>query len=58
MTYSIISVRDCPQYLDRAVDYFASKWSVAHAVYQDSISHSVTSYSSGGEPSRRMRVNL
>ena len=41
MTYHMISVRDCPEYLDRAVDYFSSKWSVAYEVYRDCISHSI-----------------
>ena len=42
MSYSIISVRDCPEYLDRAVQYLSSKWNIAYEVYRDCISHSVT----------------
>ena len=41
MSYNIISVRDCPEYLDRAVQYLSSKWNVANEVYRDCISHSV-----------------
>ena len=42
---SIISVREYPEYLDRAVDYFSSKWSVAKVIYQDCISNSLTTES-------------
>ncbi len=38
----IINIREHPEYLDRAVDYFASKWWVPRIVYQDAISHSIT----------------
>jgi len=37
----IIAVRDNPDYLDRAVDYFSSKWGVPRCIYQDSISASM-----------------
>ena len=43
---SIIAVREHPEYLDRAVDYFASKWSVSRNIYQDCIAHSLTTESS------------
>jgi len=39
---SIISVREHPKYLDRAVDYISSKWNVGYSVYRDCISHSLT----------------
>jgi predicted N-acetyltransferase YhbS len=42
MTYNIIDLREHPEYLDRAVDYFSSKWGVAYEVYHDCISHSIT----------------
>ena len=42
MNYSVISVRENPEYLDRAVDYLSSKWNVAYDVYNDCISHSIT----------------
>jgi RimJ/RimL family protein N-acetyltransferase/N-acetylglutamate synthase-like GNAT family acetyltransferase len=43
--YNIISVRNNNRYLKRAVDYFASKWSVYRAVYDDSIRHSISTSS-------------
>ena len=42
---TIISVRDYPEYLDRAVDYFSSKFSVSREIYYDSISNSLTTES-------------
>ena len=42
---SIIAIREHPDYLDRAVDYFASKWSVSSNIYQDCISNSLTTES-------------
>lgn len=38
----IISVREHPEYFDRAVDYFASKWGIDRKVYEASISDSLT----------------
>lgn len=38
----IISVRECPQYKERAIKYFSSKWSVPEKVYEDSITHCIT----------------
>lgn len=37
----ILSIRDNPEYLDRAADYFSAKWSAPRVVYQDSISNSM-----------------
>ncbi len=39
---SIVSVREHPEYLDRAVDYFSSKWGIDRQIYHDSISDSIT----------------
>lgn len=41
----ILSVRDNPKYLDRAIDYFSAKWPVPRVVYQDCISCSTTTKS-------------
>ena len=38
----IISIRESPKYKDVAVEYFSSKWSVDRIIYEDSISHSIT----------------
>jgi len=38
----IISVRENPEYKDKAIDYISSKWSVSRIIYDDSISHSLT----------------
>ncbi len=38
----ILSVRAHPETLERAVDYLAARWGVARAVYQDCVSHSLT----------------
>jgi len=42
MSYKIISVRDNPEYLEQAADYFSSKWSVGRETYHDSMKHSIT----------------
>jgi len=41
----IISVRENPEYADKAIAYFSSKWSVPEVVYRDSINHSLTTSS-------------
>lgn len=41
----IISIRDNPEYIDRAVEYFSAKWAIPRAVYQDCISNSITTES-------------
>ena len=39
----IISVRENPEYKDRIIDYISSKWSsVSRIIYDDSITHSIT----------------
>lgn len=45
MNIQIISVREYPEYLEQAVDYFSSKWGVAKNIYQDCISNSLTTES-------------
>lgn len=42
MRVQIIGIRDNPEYLERGIDYFASKWGIDKKIYADSISHSVT----------------
>ena len=42
---NIIAVREHPEYLEQAVDYFSSKWSVDRNIYQDSIANSLTTES-------------
>ncbi|MDR2914784.1 MAG: GNAT family N-acetyltransferase [Tannerella sp.] len=39
----IISVREHPEYKDKAIDYISSKWSAPRAVYDDCITHGITS---------------
>lgn len=39
--YKIVSVRENPEYLDPAVDYFSSKWGIGRETYLDCISHSI-----------------
>ena len=43
---NIISVREYPEYLNRAVDYFSSKWGINRNIYQDCIANSLTTESS------------
>ncbi len=37
----VLSVRENPAYLDRAVGYFSEKWGIDRRVYEDSISFSL-----------------
>jgi len=39
---NIINVRENPEYLDQAVDYFSSKWGINPQIYRESISDSIT----------------
>ncbi|MDD4495514.1 MAG: GNAT family N-acetyltransferase [Eubacteriales bacterium] len=41
----IISVREYPNYYNKAVDYFSSKWGIDRKIYEDSISDSLTTES-------------
>jgi len=43
--YAIISIREQPQYLEGAVDYFSEKWKISKLIYHDCISHSLTTES-------------
>lgn len=38
----IISIREHPEYLDRAVDYFSSKWGIDRKIYEESLSDGIT----------------
>lgn len=38
----IVSVRETPEIMSVAIDYFSSKWNVPRIVYEDSITHSIT----------------
>ena len=38
----IIAVRDNPDYLVKAIDYFSSKWGIPRCIYQDSIGTGIT----------------
>ena len=42
---NIIAIREHPEYLDRAADYFSSKWGVNKNIYQDCIANSITTES-------------
>ncbi|HBR31021.1 MAG: hypothetical protein PHD46_06855 [Eubacteriales bacterium] len=35
MSYQTLSIREHPEYLDRAVDYFSSKWGIDHIGYYE-----------------------
>ena len=41
----VVSVRENPEYFERAVDYFSEKWSIDRCIYEDSISHSINTVS-------------
>lgn len=36
LNYNIISIRNCPQYSERAIDWFASKWGIDREEYEKS----------------------
>ncbi|ADY55294.1 hypothetical protein Sgly_0952 [Syntrophobotulus glycolicus DSM 8271] len=42
MTGKIISVREHPAYLNRAVDYFSSKWGIDRKLYEAAVSDGIT----------------
>ena len=42
MQYEILNIRDNPEYLETAVDYFSSKWDIDRKIYYDSISDSIS----------------
>ena len=35
--YSIIAIRNCPDYGERAIDWFSSKWSIDRKIYEMSV---------------------
>ena len=37
----IINIRECPQWLERAADYFSSRWNIDRQLYQNSINDSL-----------------
>ena len=39
---NIINVRECPEWLARAADYFSSRWNIDRALYLDSIGDSIS----------------
>ena len=41
MDSRIVSVRDNPEYFERAVEYFSRHWPVSRAVYEDAIRRSI-----------------
>lgn len=42
MGIQIIGIRNNPEYLERGIDYFASKWGIDRRIYADCIAHSIT----------------
>ena len=38
----IINVRECPEWLDRAADYFSSRWNIDRQLYVDSMTDSLS----------------
>lgn len=45
MNYEIISIRQQPQYLERGIDYFSTRWGIDRKIYEDSIMNSLTTES-------------
>ena len=43
--FKIIAIRENPEYLEQAVDYFSSKWKISRNIYQDCIANSLTTES-------------
>ena len=42
MSIQIIGIHKNPEYLERGIDYFASKWGIDRKIYADCITHSIT----------------
>lgn len=38
----IVSIRDCPEYAQRGIDYFSSRWGIDRRIYDDCIMHSLS----------------
>ena len=34
LIYKIISIKNCPEYSERAIDWFASKWGIDRKEYE------------------------
>lgn len=41
MSYEIIAIREKQEYLERGIDYFATKWGIDRKIYQDCITNSL-----------------
>ena len=42
MAFTMISLRENPEYLDIAADYFSAKWGISRQIYHDSMTDSLT----------------
>ncbi len=42
MSVRILGIRENPEYLERGIDYFSTRWGIDRRIYRDSISHSIT----------------
>lgn len=42
MNHCIIGIRENPEYLERGVDYFTTKWGIDRRIYSDCISNSIS----------------
>lgn len=42
MEYTIINVKDRPEYLERSINYFSDRWDIDHKIYENCITHSIT----------------
>lgn len=42
MQYKLLNIRDNPDYLEIATDYFSCKWGIDRQIYYDSISDSIS----------------
>jgi len=42
MSIQIIGIRENGEYLEKAIDYFSSRWGIDRRIYADSIMHSIT----------------
>jgi SAM-dependent methyltransferase len=42
----IVNVRDCPEWIESAADYFSTRWNIERQLYHDSMNESVTTVES------------
>lgn len=42
MSLQIIGIRENPEYLERGIEYFTTRWGIDRRIYDDCISHSIT----------------